>query len=71
MFLDIIDRPVFFYLKHNVSETGVLSSSSGKSLLNWVQSIELVPVSGPAFIWKRRQNPDSEKCFIKKKKEYG
>jgi hypothetical protein len=42
--LGITHRRIF-YLKTNVSETGLLSPSSGKSLLSWTQPIELVPVS--------------------------
>jgi hypothetical protein len=34
-----------FLFKYNVSETA-LSPSSGKNLLSWAQSIELVPTSG-------------------------
>jgi hypothetical protein len=43
-FLDIIRRPVF-HLTQNVSET-ILSPSSGKILLSWAQTIDIVPISG-------------------------
>jgi hypothetical protein len=45
VFLDIIHRPVFFYLKHTTFRNWVLSPSSGEILLSWAQSIELVPTS--------------------------
>jgi hypothetical protein len=50
MFLNIIHRPVFIYEhSHKTQRFGdwILSPSSGKNLLTWAQSIELVPISGP------------------------
>jgi hypothetical protein len=47
-FLDIII--LFFYLKRFGDWN--LSPSSGKSLLNWAHSIELVPISGHRHQYK-------------------
>jgi hypothetical protein len=38
---------VQFFLRHNVSETGICLHPQEESLLGWAQSIELVPISGP------------------------
>jgi hypothetical protein len=43
-FLDIIHRPVFFYLKTQCFGDWSLPTSSGKRLLSWDQSTELVSV---------------------------
>jgi hypothetical protein len=43
-FLDIIHRHIFVY--NNVSETGICFHPQVRSLFSWVQSIELVPISG-------------------------
>jgi hypothetical protein len=52
MFLDIIHHPVFiqkhrplYFSKHNISDTGYCLRLQ-VNLLSWVQSIELVPISG-------------------------
>jgi hypothetical protein len=47
MLLDIIHRRVFIY-KQRFGDW-ILSPSSGKSLLSWAQSIELVPTSGHLY----------------------
>jgi hypothetical protein len=45
-FLDIIHRSFFFLIKNQRIRHWTLSPSSGKNLLSWAKSIELVPVSG-------------------------
>jgi hypothetical protein len=49
---------LFLYLKQCFGDW-ILSQSSGKSLLSWTQSIELVPVS------RQRQNPVSKTMWFK------
>jgi hypothetical protein len=61
LFLDIIHRHVF-YLKQHFGDW-ILSTSSGKNVLSWAKSIELVlsPETGTSSIdWAQR-------CVLNKK----
>jgi hypothetical protein len=65
--LDIIHHAAFF-IKNNVSKSGILSPSSGKSLFCWAQSTELIYISGVGLFYLKTETESSLRNFVFNKK---
>jgi hypothetical protein len=63
--LTFLKSVVLFFIKKQRFGYWTLSPASGKSLLSWAQSIEIVPISGPSRLLPkegdRLQSP--KRCF--------